>query len=114
MNNITIEFCAEDRTRLDAIIAGLQAFGTPFPAPAVAPAAEPNPQPVVAEPDKEQPTAPPVTRADVRNAVVKLSAEGKKDEVRQIVKAYANSVTDLPEDKLHEVMFKLTALGDAL
>ena len=32
MNTITIELCAEDRARLDAILAAMQNCCTPFPA----------------------------------------------------------------------------------
>jgi hypothetical protein len=50
------------------------------------------------------------TREDVRCKVVALCATGKRPEVKEIVNAYAESVTLLPEDKLDEVMGKLNAL----
>lgn len=128
MNVITIELCAEDRARLDAILGALQAGPncescvksaidfvenhqvpgqqaipevpasdevpeTPEPAPA--------PQPEVAK----------VDRSDIQKKVVELSQAGKKEAVKAIVTAYNNTkVSDIPEDKLSEVLEKLTAL----
>jgi DNA replication initiation complex subunit (GINS family) len=61
----------------------------------------------VAEPTEER---EPVKREDVQRKVVELSSAGKKAEVRDIVKAYADKVSAIPEDKLAEVFDKLTAL----
>ena len=47
---------------------------------------------------------------DVQQKVVSLAAAGKKAEVREIVNAYAAKVSDIPADKLDEVMDKLIAL----
>jgi hypothetical protein len=47
---------------------------------------------------------------DVQRKVVELSAAGKKVEVREIVTAYATRVSEVPADKLDEVMAKLIAL----
>ena len=82
----------------------------PEKAPEIPPVetAQPGPQP------EKAPEIPPVDRKEVQNAVVKLVAEGKKTETRKIVKSYANSVTEIPEDKLAEVLNALTALGDKL
>lgn len=58
------------------------------------------------------PTAvPTASLAEVRQKVVELSAAGKKAAVRDIVKAYAENVTSIPEDKLGEVLAKLKELG---
>ncbi len=54
--------------------------------------------------------APQVSKADIQKKVVELSSAGKKDQVREIVKAYADKVSTIPEDKLGEVWQKLTAL----
>lgn len=69
------------------------------------------------QPEEEKPTAateandaPVVKREDVQSLVVKLSAAGKKDAVKEIVTAYAPRVSGIPEDKLAEVWDKLTAL----
>ncbi len=67
------------------------------------PAPEPTPEP---EP------VPTVDRAEVRQKIVKLSAAGKKAEVKAIVNEYAATVSDIPEDKLAEVLNKLNALED--
>ena len=119
MNTITIELCAEDRARLDKILEALTGANkveakpehpviTPFPeAPVVAePVAEPE------QPQEEKPVIVemPVTVAEVQQKVVALSAAGKKTEVRTIVKAYADKVSAIPEDKLAEVWMKLSEL----
>lgn len=117
---VTIELCPEDRKRLDDILAALTNVGTPYQAPAEEKPVvkQTDPQPVeTAQPDpqpEKAPEIPPVDRKEVQNAVVKLIAEGKKAEAREIVKSYANSVTEIPEDKLAEVLNALTALGDTL
>lgn len=96
-----------------------------FPAEAVtadapaAPAEEPKPEAVEpvtpaeetpAQTD-ETPAAPTVTVAEVQRKVVELSAAGKKEAAREIALAYGNKkVSDIPEDKLGEVMAKLNAL----
>lgn len=96
--------------------------GTPFPAAPVQPQNEPEPV-TVAEPapEPEQETAPwetapvqeslpAVKLADVQKKVVDLSAAGKKDAVKAVVQAYAPRVSAIPEDKLAEVLAKLTEL----
>lgn len=134
MNTITIELCAEDRARLDKILEALMArpdctrcakqvvdyctqvtgfneYGAKVepetPAEPEHPVENPFPEP--ASP-KEIPAAPAVTKNDVQQKVVALSAAGKKAEVREIVHAYAERVSGIPEDKLPEVMAKLNAL----
>lgn len=133
-NNITIELCAEDRARLDKIIAGLagltpscdacvkQVLDIVQPAPAVKPQNEPQAaeEPAKTEtlPKEETPAAaeedkPSITLAQVQQKVIQLSAANKgakKNAVREVVNAYAARVTDLPEDKWLEVWDKLTAL----
>lgn len=138
MNKITIELCAEDRARLDAIIAALGSYPnqakakttkiepdkeeTPTTttseaeAPAEAPADYPiDPPPFdVPEQDAPEQDAPepdnPINRADVQRMVVELSAAGKKSEAKEIVMAYADRVSAIPEDKLAEVFAKLNTL----
>ena len=70
------------------------------------PAAEPEP---VAEPEE-----PTYSKEDVQALVLKLAAPntGKKDAVKAIVNEYAKKVSDIPEDKLNEVMAKLTKLAE--
>lgn len=128
MNHITIELCAEDRARLDAIIAGLTGLQCDMCADRIkaqlATAAPQEPKaeaPEVFTPDEPETPAEPaveekpepvvtVTHADVQRKVVELSAAGKKEEARAIVMAYAVRVSAIPEDKLVEVMTKLQAL----
>lgn len=132
--NITIELCAEDRVRLDHINANLtelicRILDNPAPdmgdvlrqaAPELAgKLAERHP---VTEPFEELPKAepvpfePPVPEAplyrleDIQQKVVALSASGKKAEVREIVKSYAEKVSAIPADKFGEVMAKLAGL----
>ena len=119
---ITIELCAEDRARLDRIIAALEGSKTlpeaveETTAPvAQEPAEEPQTEtPAATTPEPEKPAAAEIsaqfTLSDVQRKVVSLSAAGRKDEVRNIVKAYADRVSAIPEDKVDEVMAKLTAL----
>lgn len=137
--NITVELCAEDRARLDKILDLLEKDYTgaavavrdaiiysidhaeelratskttqapteetkPEPVEPVTPAEETPAQPV------EEPAAPAVKLTDVQQKVVALSAAGKKDAVRDIIKAYADRVSAIPEDKLAEVLDKLKAL----
>lgn len=136
MNTITIELCAEDRARLDKILEALMArpdctlcakqvvdyctqvtgvneYGAKVepeaPAEPEHPVENPFPEPVTQK-EPEKPTAPAVTKSDVQQKVVALSAAGKKAEVREIVHAYAERVSGIPEDKLPEVMAKLNAL----
>ena len=62
-------------------------------------------------PDGAIPEAPVVpSTADIQKAVVRLAAAGKKAEVREIVKGYADRVSAIPEDKRTEVLARLSAL----
>lgn len=131
MNTITIELCQEDRDRLDKILAALEAghdckncVDAVTEAMDTLAAAEIEPQAneneekeqEPAEPEKapeieeQEPDAPTVTKEDIQRKVVELSAAGKKVQVREIVTAYAKKVSDLPEDKLVEVWYKLIEL----
>lgn len=139
MNNITVtvELCAEDRARLDKILAALESHDCSKCVDAAVKftAANAGPFEPVAVPEKfsealveaepetvntfaeekpaeaeKQPEAPTVSHADIQRKVVELSAAGKKAEVRDIVTTYAKKVSDLPEDKLTEVWAKLNAL----
>ena len=125
-NHITIELCKEDRQRLDEVIAFLgllvgEKHSKPqetvkdtekpeqentHPVDDVSPHAAPEP---VAEP-----TAPKWTKDDVQALVIKLAAPGtgKKDAARAIVYEYAKKVSDIPDEKLNEVMAKLNKLAE--
>ena len=58
----------------------------------------------------EKEEKPTVTMAMLTNKALTLSANGKKDQVKEIVHVYAPKVTALPEDKWAEVYKKLCAL----
>lgn len=125
MNTITVitELCAEDRARLDAIIAALQ---SPQGKPTEAAQAVEAPALKETQPEEEKPTAPAVAEAaapttaepeptvthdDILKKVITLSAAGKKQEAREIVNAYAAKVSDIPAEKLAEVAERLDAIG---
>ena len=118
-NHITIELCDEDRARLDRLAEALErracdkcvTAAIEFtkttqetktePAPVEAPAEE---EPVIA------PAAPTVDRSELRAKVIELSAKGLKEQARDIVRAYAQTVTAVPEDKVAECYAQLVAL----
>lgn len=118
-NTITIELCGEDRARLDRILAALEGLNKPteiteclaelHTAEVEAPVAEGIPVEAVV------PEKPKATKADVQAMVQKLATptSGKRDEVKRIVNEYAPRVSGIPEDKLDEVMQRLTELGGA-
>lgn len=66
------------------------------------------------EPKGEEPTKPEpakkVDRAELKAKVIQLCAKGLKEQTRDIVRAYAQTVTDVPEDKIAECYAKLEAL----
>lgn len=62
-------------------------------------------------PDGAIPETPPApSTADIQKVVVRLAAAGKKAEVRETVKGYADRVSAIPEDKRAEVLARLSAL----
>lgn len=136
---VTIELCAEDRARLDKILAALEkprdckgcvetvskatehiveimtpqeAENEPQEAPEVK--ADEHPADVSTAPwepvEAPQEAEEPVAAQELQKLVVDLCAKGKKDQVREIVNAYAKKVSDIPEDKRREVYAQLTAL----
>ena len=133
---ITIELCAEDRARLDHINVNLtelilRVMGNGAPdmgevlrraAPELAgkpaeqhPVTEPfeelpKAEPVPFEEPKPKPETPQYKPEDIQQKVVALSASGKKAEVREIVKSYAEKVSAIPADKFGEVMARLAGL----
>lgn len=116
MNTITIELCQEDRKRLDDILTAL-AVAILKPEEVKQARAEQAPAQEEAKAEPEAPESPaeptewpPVTRADIQQMVVNLSAAGKKDAVKAIVTEYAPRVSGIPEDKFVEVWQKLTSI----
>jgi len=98
-NTITIELCAEDRKRLDDILAALQNRETVIETETTVEVVQVEETPIV-------------TRDEVQALVQRLAAPttGKRDAVRNIVKEYADKVSEIAEDKLAEVMERLNAL----
>lgn len=131
---ITIELCAEDRARLDHINVNLtelilRVMGSQKidmgevlrkAAPELAgklaeqhPVTEPFEELPKAEPvpfEQPMPETPQYKPEDIQQKVVALSASGKKAEVREIVKSYAEKVSAIPADKFGEVMARLAGL----
>lgn len=66
------------------------------------------------QPKAEEPTptapAKTVNHTDIRNLVVTLSNQGKKQEAVVIVREYAAKVSDVPEDKVAECYERLEKL----
>lgn len=112
MNSFTVqmELCPEDRARLDKILAALENSGTPFGA--VQDTAVMAETPTEKPAEQEAPGKPQATKDDIRKLVVSISAKGKeaKAAAREVVTKYAETITDLPEDKLDEIHEALSAL----
>lgn len=125
--NLTIELCAEDRARLDAILAALQAVGTPFsppePTQPVETAHETNdaPAPVTSGSELEQPAQDTQNSAETQHAthgmvqdlVITLASQGHKSEAREIVQRYAPRVSAIPDADLDAVYVALDAVRRA-
>ena len=122
---ITLELNAEDRERLDKFVELMSVmtdqkkqifFGGVDLASEPKPILEgpTDPLPPYNAPEVEQPEPPKYTAAEIQLKVQKLAApaSGKRDAVRQIVKEYADRVSEIPEDKFAEVMGRLTALEE--
>lgn len=135
MNKITIELCAEDRARLDKLAEVIEAMTTPQAPQILGESAEPEKeaqhpaemeptpfpedtapwepvQTTEPEPEPAAETAPAVTHKDIAKLVIDLAGAGKKEDVKNIVTAYALKVSDIPEDKLAEVHQQLSALKE--
>ena len=122
--NLTIELCAEDRARLDAILTALQAVGTPFNPPELAqpgkkdPETHDAPTPVTSGPETEQPAQDTqdgpetqhATHGMVQDLVITLASQGHKAEAREIVQRYAPRVSAIPDADLDAVYVALDAV----
>lgn len=53
---------------------------------------------------------PQVSVEDIRSKYMSLATTPKKEDARQLIKQYADKITDIPEDKMAEVLKKLTEL----
>jgi hypothetical protein len=127
-NHITIELCAEDRQRIDELIAFAGLIASEMksrkesagmispqsdnrdtwehPIDAVAPHGEP-----VADPEPAEKVYK-ITKDDIMAKVQSLAAPNnpKREQAKAIVKSYGAKVSDIPEDKYTEVMDKLVEL----
>ena len=129
MNHITIELCTEDRARIDRLTEALEAMAQNQPRQLFAidlgSAPENNAQepeaaePEQTQPEEETPTQPEVenvsrvaevTVEDLRSKYMSLATTPKKEEARQLIKLYADKISDVPVDKRAELLEKLTAL----
>lgn len=126
--NIILSISDEDRERIDALIGKLAPVKVdtyeeidpeiPQEKPQEAPKAEPQeksqPEPEkpteAAEPENYDVLAPQFTVADIRQKVMNLSSSGKRAEAKALVFEYADRITDIPAEKVDEVMERLTAL----
>ena len=121
--NLTIELCAEDRARLDAILTALQAVGTPFSSPEsahpveTAPETHEAPAPVTSGSEMEQPAQDTetqhATHGMVQDLVITLASQGHKSEAREIVQRYAPRVSAIPDADLDAVYVALDAVRRA-
>ena len=126
-NHITIELCAEDRKRLDELIAfagliasEMKSNSAPViepskPLKVVAPAEE---HPVDAVSPHNEPAADPepelpkYSKDDILAKVQSLAGPNnpKREQAKAIVKRYGTKISDIPEDKYSEVMAELLEL----
>ena len=120
-NHITIELCAEDRARLDRLAEALEKRTCDKCVTTAIDYLKSVPQqesePTVETPEPEAPKEAPaqkelkkVDRAELRAKVIELSAKGFKEQTKEIVRAYAQTVTAVPEEKVAECYDKLVAL----
>lgn len=107
MTTFTLDLSPAVEAKLDRIIELLSKLDA---APAAAPVKVNTSSPAPAAPAPEVPAAKPCTKADLSQLVVRLSAAGLKAQVREIITAYADRVSNIPEDKYAEVMARLAAL----
>lgn len=119
-NKIVIELAPDDRQRIDDLVGALtlvaSVIGSATPptmqmSPVVIPKAE---HPVDAPADHFDPPAPapvPVSLGEFQKAIVTRCAESAetKKKVQALVHKYADSVSNVPQDKWSEV---LTALAE--
>lgn len=118
---ITLELAAEDRERIDNLIAALERRDLPAPVSLGAIKEPAQPAEATTQPEPEKPTkpapvpvvdVPAVTAEEIQAEVVKLISANKKAEVKDIIKKYAPRVSEIPEGKRADVMAELKALGD--
>ena len=109
MTTFTLDLSPVVEAKLDRIIELLSRLDA-VPADTPTKAETPSPAAAAPAPVPEAPAAKPCTKADLSQLVVRLSAAGLKAQVREIITAYADRVSNIPEDNYAEVMAKLTTL----
>lgn len=133
---VITELCAEDRKRIDDVFYALvqlvelakgrhemaaevgKLIELPVHEPTEevtpeepeAPAGEVAPEEPEAPEAPAEEEAPKVTKEDIQQKVVALSAAGKKEEVKTIIKKYADRVSAIAEESYGKVWKELTAL----
>ena len=125
--NFTLELCAEDRARLDALRTALQAVGTPFSPPEPTQPGEKDPETndepahVTSGPEPEQPAQDTQDGAETQHAthgmvqdlVITLASRGYKAEAREIVQRFAPRVSAIQDADLDAVYVALDAVRQA-
>lgn len=99
--NIILSLSDEDRARIDALLSNAAPIKT---------YTEVDPEISPAKEKTTQEATPQFTVADIQKKTVALCAAGKKPEVREIISSYADRVSQIPADKIDEVMERLMAL----
>lgn len=105
--NIILSLSDEDRARIDALLSNVAPLKTETHTevdPEIPPTKERQPEKTTQE------ATPRFTVADIQKKTVALCATGKKPEVREIISSYADRVSQVPADKVDEVMERLMAL----
>lgn len=97
---------AETMAKAEAQINATEEAKADTPTTTTPPAEE---EPTVAEKTEPEQTKK-VGRAELKAKVIQLCAKGLKEQTRDIVRTYAQTVTDVPEDKIAECYAKLEAL----
>ena len=121
MNKIVIELCADDRQRLDALVGALSllssVIGSTLPPTvqqdiAAIPAVEHPVDAPTAHFDPPAPAPVPVPLGEFQKALVTRCAESAetKQKVQALVHKYADSVSNVPEDKRSEVLAALAEI----
>ena len=118
MNKIVIEFCPEDRKRIDELIACSGLIASEFKtllasAPVVELPAGPEPaDPEGAPAPAPEPEAQPISLAEFQKAVTIVCAQGQKQKAaaKEIINQYAASVSEVPEDKRAEILAALNSI----
>lgn len=112
-NTIIFELCAEDRARLDRIIAALEGDGGHKNAMTGLPESKPEPQESQTEAPEVE-AEPTVTMEALRALVQELAApeSGKYEQVKKIVNQYAPRVSMIQESDWNACHRQLIALKE--